>query len=237
MIFATEVAGMDSSRSGLLSTFLMTLPLIIVPAIALLRPPGQTSGISDTVAQGADSTEFEFPAESDGLFAGDEDEKKPGPREPRSTDEEFSFSEEIPLTDAPPAKSRPRRTPDAESDDTSDIFAETPAPTDEVGSRDNRSGAESRGKSKPPVQPEAVDQSNPIGPDSEIIVRQLNAMGAIRTMWFDASETAPVGFAAFFRGDTELMRYRFEAVGQTRAECAEDVLQQVTAWRQAAAQK
>lgn len=228
---------MDSSRSGLLSTFLMTLPLIIVPAIALLRPPGQTSGISDTMAQAADSTEFEFPAESDGLFAGDEDEKKPVPRESRSADEEFSFTDEIPLTDAPPAKSRPRRTPDTESDDTSDIFAETPAPVDEVGSRENSAAFESRGNSKPPVQSEEVDQSNPIGPDSEIIVRQLNAMGAIRTMWFDASETAPVGFAAFFRGDTELMRYRFEAVGQTRAECAEDVLQQVTAWRQAAAKK
>ncbi len=36
---------MDSSRSGLLSTILMTLPLIVVPAVALLRPPGQ-AGVS-----------------------------------------------------------------------------------------------------------------------------------------------------------------------------------------------
>ncbi|HCP13336.1 MAG TPA: hypothetical protein DIT89_13465, partial [Planctomycetaceae bacterium] len=47
------VVGMDSSRSGLLSTLLMTLPLIIVPSIALLRPAGGPAGVAQTVAQGA----------------------------------------------------------------------------------------------------------------------------------------------------------------------------------------
>lgn len=46
---------MDSSRSGLLSTLLMTLPLIIVPAIALLRPAGGPSGVSQTIVRGSES--------------------------------------------------------------------------------------------------------------------------------------------------------------------------------------
>lgn len=49
---------MDSSRSGLLSTILMTLPLIVVPAVALLRPPGQT-GVS-TVDLAASESESEL---------------------------------------------------------------------------------------------------------------------------------------------------------------------------------
>ena len=52
---------MDSSRSGLLSTLLMTLPLIVVPAIALLRPPGQTSGVSTAPLDAADLAEEIFP--------------------------------------------------------------------------------------------------------------------------------------------------------------------------------
>lgn len=38
--------GMESSQNSLLSTILMTLPLIVVPAIALLRPPGSAESIS-----------------------------------------------------------------------------------------------------------------------------------------------------------------------------------------------
>ena len=57
-------------------------------------------------------------------------------------------------------------------------------------------------------------------------------MGALKTHWFTASDKKPVGLAVFFRGDTEKTRIRFEAVGLSRDECAEDVLQQVTRWQQ-----
>ena len=56
---------MDSSRNSLLSTLLMTLPLIVVPLIAMLRPPGPTGGIS-TAPMAASETPWlnDF----DGLF-------------------------------------------------------------------------------------------------------------------------------------------------------------------------
>ena len=60
---------MDSSRSGLLSTLLMTLPLIIVPSIALLRPAGGPAGVAQTVAQGAQTPDDSPDDFFDGLDA------------------------------------------------------------------------------------------------------------------------------------------------------------------------
>ncbi|MGV2333497.1 MAG UNVERIFIED_CONTAM: hypothetical protein LVR18_04995 [Planctomycetaceae bacterium] len=92
---------------------------------------------------------------------------------------------------------------------------------------------------RPPatLAPERLHQPAPLTPlnlttrQPQRLVQQLNALGSIRTLWFDAGDRTPVGFAAFFRGQTELTVYRFEAVGQTRAESARNVLDQVTAWR------
>lgn len=56
---------MDSSRNNLLSTLLMTLPLIVVPLIAMLRPPGPTAGIS-TAPMAA--SEASWQNDFDGLF-------------------------------------------------------------------------------------------------------------------------------------------------------------------------
>ena len=62
---------MDSSRSGLLSTLLMTLPLIIVPSIALLRPAGGPAGVAQTVAQGAQTPDDSPDDFFDGLDTGE----------------------------------------------------------------------------------------------------------------------------------------------------------------------
>jgi hypothetical protein len=75
----------------------------------------------------------------------------------------------------------------------------------------------------------AADASQPGAADK--IVEQLNIQGAVRTIWFEAGAKSPVGFAAFFRGQTELMRIRFEAVGESREECAKNVLRQVNQWQ------
>ena len=71
----------------------------------------------------------------------------------------------------------------------------------------------------------------PAANSAEKIVEQLNMHGALRTMWFEAGAKSPVGFAVFFRGQTDLVRIRFEAVGQTREECANSVLSQVMEWK------
>jgi hypothetical protein len=223
---------MDSSRSGLLSTFLMTLPLIIVPAIALLRPPGQTSGISDTVAQSAEAEEFGFPTE----FA-EADKPEESSASPDEMNAEFGFPTDIAESDSSQKPTPKKRRSSQKTEENDDIFS---APDDRPGTR-GPTGKEIPAGPAPKAAPSVPDTETPPqssdGPASETVVRQLNAMGAIRTLWFDAGETSPVGFAAFFRGDTDLMRYRFEAVGQTRTECAEDVLKQVTQWRTAAAAK
>ncbi|MFN9823693.1 MAG: hypothetical protein ACK58J_06030, partial [Planctomyces sp.] len=83
--------------------------------------------------------------------------------------------------------------------------------------------------------PPDTPQNQPAGADvdtaTEASIRQLQALGAIRTLWFVPGTTTSHGFAAFFRGETELVRYGFEATGPTRSGCVEDVLQQVRQWR------
>lgn len=209
----------------------MTLPLIIVPAIALLRPPGQTSGISDTVAKSAEAEEFGFPSE----FA-EAGQPAVSSTSPDEISHDFGFPSQDSNSGSAPKPTPPKRrsAPKAEKND--EIFA-----PDDLSERRGLEEEEIRDRPSPKaVLSESEGEISPInsdGPTSETVVRQLNAMGAVRTLWFDAGETSPVGFAAFFRGDTELMRYRFEAVGQTRTECAENVLKQVTQWRTAAAAK
>lgn len=214
---------MDSSRSGLLSTLLMTLPLIIVPAIALLRPAGGPSGVSQTIARGS---------ESPGDASGDE------------LDIEMLEGFDKSLTDAPefnPEESNDVRRPRKDSgiDDLLPDSSPTPRAPKKLTSTLPES---SEDIGRDPFQqlgsndsPTDTPQNQPAGADvdtaTEASIRQLQALGAIRTLWFVPGTTTSHGFAAFFRGETELVRYRFEATGPTRSGCVEDVLQQVRQWR------
>ena len=49
---------MDSSRGGPLSTLILMLPVIIVPALVILRPPERDSGFGNHDLTAADSSEF-----------------------------------------------------------------------------------------------------------------------------------------------------------------------------------
>lgn len=205
---------MESSRSGLLSTLLMTLPLIVVPAIAMLRPPGKIASVSTTPLEATDDSEAELLEEFDLV------ESDSGPRKGRATQES-----------------------DGGRDEFEELFAE-PGSEDAVDSA-------TIGRSKKAQKAEALEEelSNPFdieeSPETsraeeqttettggaDRVVEELNVQGALRTMWFDAGPKTPVGFAAFFRGQTELTRIRFEAVGQSREECAKNVLNQVRQWQ------
>ena len=205
---------MESSRSGLLSTLLMTLPLIVVPAIALLRPPGQIASVSTTPLEATDDSEEELL-------------------------EEFDLVE----SDSVPRKSRATQGSDSAGDEFEELFAEPASEGD--------SDSAVIGRSKKANKNEALDKelSNPFDLEESLdtprveeqtaettggadrIVEELNVQGALRTMWFEAGPKTPVGFAAFFRGQTELTRIRFEAVGQSREECARNVLNQVRQWQ------
>ena len=210
------VAGMDSSRSGLLSTLLMTLPLIVVPAIALLRPAGGQVGVAQTAAQGSESPEdllelepfdpLETPPADAPKFPAETPTESPAPATKNSIDDLLPNQKRSTAVEtATPESGDPFQQPSA-----------------------NDSDAESPGG-----QPENLGEDAA----TEGCLRQLNAMGAIRTFWFVPGTAETHGFAAFFRGETELVRYRFEATGTTRSACAEDVVQQVKQWRQQSARR
>lgn len=199
---------MESSRNSLISTLLMTLPLIVVPAIALLRPPTQSMGVSTSRldANESDKDEFmdEFEIQELDLEAIGKSTEKPS----QDLSTEFGgLFEEVETKEAPERVRPPNRS------DSFDPFA-------------------ARDDSPPNDETVSVPESST---STEQIVEQLNIQGALRTMWFEAGQKSPVGFAAFFRGQTELMRIRFEAVGQSREECARNVLDQVNRWQAAQA--
>ena len=211
---------MESSRSGLLSTLLMTLPLIVVPAVALLRPPGQIASVSTTPLEAKDDSAEELL-------------------------DEFDIVE----SESELRGTRAGRAADYASDDFDELFADSPsasnsrsADTDHASTQDSAE-ALNEDLSNPFDLEESSDDSvtdrKNIGTagGAERIVEELNVKGALRTMWFEAGARTPVGFAAFFRGQTELTRIRFEAVGQSREECARNVLNQVRQWQSEQAAK
>ena len=224
---------MDSSRSGLLSTILMTLPLIVVPAVALLRPPGQV-GVSTVDLEASEGNEGnsifdEFDGfDSDDFGAAekkhtghsehDHDSKKDREQRPKAEDDIFR---EI---DSPDAEAQhdlaletlpPRGT-------NKDPFLEDAAPDEFVPMK----------RQETEQEPLNGSDADAVKPNAAQIVEELNAMGALKTMWFEADDKTPVGLAVFFRGQTELTRIRFEAVGPSREECARNILEQVIRWRQ-----
>lgn len=208
---------MDSSRNSLLSTLLMTLPLIVVPAIALLRPPGNAGMASVPLAAAPEEDSFLSSFEDLDLqgadpSAADSATKKSG------SDVDWFFEES-----ESESSGQTNRSADSQRKpmDSQSPFREGDSDEDE--------------KSAPDDEPEPQESETPATEDAqfsaEAMVEQLNALGAIRTIWFDAGARSPVGFAAFFRGSNDETRIRFEAVGQTREECARNVLNQVTRWQ------
>jgi hypothetical protein len=199
---------MDSSRTGLLSTLLMTLPLIVVPAVALLRQPGGVPGISTSSLDAAVTSADDDFGDLAGLF-----------------DEEPS--------DAEPDQSNPSAST-RNAQDVDGLFQEVPE-SEPFDRRSKPADARERanGDDSAEVDPDlrSDDSHAPAGEAAKIEL-QLTAEGALRTLWFDAGERTPVGLAVFFRGETDLVRIRFEAVGQNRDACARNVLQQFKQWRQ-----
>ncbi|HQZ63868.1 MAG TPA: hypothetical protein PLY87_02275 [Planctomycetaceae bacterium] len=224
---------MDSSRSGLLSTILMTLPLIVVPAVALLRPPGSASGVSTVALDASEDEDVDsifddfdgFDSEPSNGFK-EKPAEHPESDSPPSADEFLCHDHDHDHDDDTHSVTEDRKeqlkSAAHHAPPSSDPFIDHAVP---------QAPADSLQKSGRPKASD--DQSSPeIGvSDAEQILEQLNTRGALKTMWFNAGENAPVGLAAFFRGQTELTRIRFEAVGQSRDECARNVLEQVTRWQ------
>ena len=224
-------AGMDSSRSGLLSTLLMTLPLIVVPAVALLRPPGQ-AGVATVeleASEGMDGDsmfdgfpEFDSdPAGADGMdHPTDADERSSGQDDSGPKPEDHILQELNPPDAGASGNVLPRTSPPGGAN------------KDPFLSEDASRASSQMQRDKPEAEQLTGSDPGTVKPDAGQIIEQLNAMGALKTMWFQAGDQTPVGLAVFFRGSKELTRFRFEAVGDSREACARDVLEQVTRWQQ-----
>jgi len=245
---------MDSSRSGLLSTILMTLPLIVVPAVALLRPPGQAGISTADLGASEDNAELEdsffdeidrFETDDSGAFKKQhlENHKRSGnavsndSRDRHSKDDRHADAEhrsnskpeddifdelksyEFDESNVSPKGSSSRGTP-------VDPFMDASVPGSVTPGKLRGSGRDL--PEKQPAEPE-LDSVKPAAGE---IVEQLNSLGALKTIWFEAGETAPLGLAVFFRGSQANTRIRFEAVGPNREACAKDVLGQVMRWQQ-----
>lgn len=265
---------MDSSRNGLLSTLLMTLPLIAVPAMALLRPPGQQPGVStNPLEAGEDSAEdwlSEDLSEEDATsnnenetlpFDDEAQAEKKGRSKKKSSEPDFDdiFENDRAGKDSQPKpgrSSRKEKAPPVESfvndrdagvedDDGAlkDPFIDhdEPLPKKGRGETPKRGGSSAERLDDEKGLPAddgfeelpSTTDTEPAkkGPRADEVVEQLTARGAVRTKWFEAGDQYPVGLAVYFRGRNDDERIRFEAVGQTREECAADVLKQVEEWQ------
>ena len=224
---------MDSSRSGLLSTLLMTLPLIVVPAVALLRPPGQP-GVSTAPLDASEGDDVDamfedfenFDADPSGAFKKEQEDSPAANRQSERNSKQPSYVEDeffndMDLTVNERRESFAPRSAPSRTKPSDPFIADVPRP-DETPKKPQES-----------VQrPDSNTEDHAKKADAKKIVEQLNSMGALKTHWFAAGDKKPVGLAVFFRGDSEQTRIRFEAVGLSRDECAEDVLQQVTRWHE-----
>lgn len=195
---------MDSSRNSLLSTLLMTLPLIVVPLIAMLRPPGPTGGIS-TAPMAA--SEAPWLNDFDGLFK-EEFASENATDTPAESDPSWNINADPFLPGAASAAA-----PEATAPETT--APEATAPETPV-LRPTAAAAE--------AEPAPVDQI-------QLAEQRLKALGASRVHWFEASAEKPFGLSVFFRGSDQIVQYGFIAAAPTRIEALTEVLDQVAEWQ------
>lgn len=198
---------MDSPKGGPLTTFIMMLPLIVVPTIAMLKPADSSGLVSSllSAASGDRAADSQEPADDD-VFA--------------AADEEF----EALFGDAsPPANNQfvnednPALLQEAVGDSLNAPFSSDFGPPMQAQTRQTPSAAFSA------QDTDAVTQQ---------LLNQLSAAGATRTVWFSPGENTH-GFAAFFTVGPGIVSYRFEAIAGTRAAAVQDVIRQFQMWQKA----
>lgn len=200
---------MDSPKGGPLTTFIMMLPLIVVPTIAMFKP-ADSSGLVSSLLSAASGDRA---AESQPEPAGDDDVFA-------AADEEFEalFGE----SSAPPADQ-------FGTEDSSALLQEAVGnPSNEPFSSDFEPPPQSPAQLAPP----AVSQGQNTDAATQQLLNQLSQAGAARTLWFSPGEST-YGFAAFFTVGPGIVSYRFEAIAGSRAAAVQDVLRQFQTWQKA----
>lgn len=197
---------MESSRGGPLSTFIMMLPLIVVPTIAMLKPVGQEGSMLSGLLSAASSEEDAHSAEeiADAVFAeipsdaGSEFE--PDFDDLTSGDEEFELMNSRLFDEAPGAGSESNFTtpPQSSSRNSGNSFA-----------------------------PSSGNMS------ADQLMMSLQQMGSTNSIWFDPGD-GHFGFVAFFKTNNGIISYRFEAIADSQAAAIQDVILQARNWQQSA---
>ena len=195
---------MESSRGGPLTTFIMMLPLIVVPTIAMLKPAGENGVVSDLLSAATGGSEAS-PEDAPAFPESDSIEDIFGP----SSDDGFGAAAETEtLQDAP-------------------VFSEVDPGTllSDFDLLDDPAQAVS------PVAPsDAVFPASPVERvDSQELLRQLEPFNVSRSLWF-SPDGQSAGFVAFL-DDGRGLRYRFEAVAATRDAAVRDVIMQIQEWQ------
>lgn len=188
----------------------MMLPLIIVPAIAMLKPADQKGSLLSSLLSAASSDEVadELP-DADGFqsnaFSMDEFGSKPG------------FQSELTATDDL-------------SELENALFAEAADGLSGAGS--SASPQKNLGPGNPGVALSFAGNSSTDGndADTEHLLGLLRQLGVSRTIWFSPGNDQSIGFVAFFQPGQGIITYRFEAIAASRAAAATDVLMQVKSW-------
>lgn len=215
---------MESSRGGPLSTFIMMLPLIVVPTVAMLKPAGNPVGMVTEMLSASSDDATNAGEFSEATEAGVEDFSDFFPEAsdelPGSSDPNAAFQEPI---GAQPADQLVQEamngfTPGFDSSERGAGTDEFPFPDDGAPSFFTES----------PHRESPADSQDPHLQRGLALVKQA---GASEVMWFQPSATAH-GFIAFFHNQRSGQILRFEAIGNTKTAAVASVIAQIRQHRQ-----
>lgn len=192
---------MESSRGGPLTTFIMMLPLIVVPSIAMLKPAGENGSILSGLLSAASSEgESQEADDSGGDVFSEFLESDPVAEDSEPTDGGFSELDEL--------------------------FAEASGMSvnDNSGPANVAAPFNSNSGSDRNFQPGLET------PQTEPLMRELQQLGTTRTLWFEPGR-GMFGFVAFFKAGNGIMSYRFESIAASKAAAMQDVIIHARNWQ------
>ena len=194
--------GMDSSNGGPLSNLILVLPLIVVPALAILRPAERDSGLVNSDVSAEDDDFLSDPDDFDSIFGpqdGSKDETDSAVElrdEPHSTPSDFGF----------------------EIDDEALLKSDD----DHKRHRDNTDHEHAEG----------MHDNRPESPGSGPILKSpnLTRFGVTKSVWFRPGGKR-IGLAVFLPGLSNDVRYRFSAIGESEDQVLQNVIHQIRKWQ------
>jgi hypothetical protein len=194
---------MESSRGGPLTTFIMMLPLIVVPAMAMFRPSGPEGSLLSSLlsADSNDSAASDSPGDDADIDGFSE------------SDFEAEFAELL-------------GSDTADSDIAPGGVSEEPT----FSSEPERTELQSVAALQQATQSTPPSSSSTNAEFEELTVR-LRVLGATRTLWFYPGDRSAFGFVAFFPASQGSIRYRFEAIATSKNAAVRDVIQQANEWK------